>query len=899
MNGIVTPRNLASNSSDVLFRRTRMLTPIAEFPVANDHDVKAAVQRARLLGTLLELPDRQRTAFGKIIRELSQNAVRHATSGRIEFRIENTESGAVVEAAVFDNGGRQLEIESILRETTGPDCGLRRSLSLADRLLVEANGDGKVVRAAIAITPQAAAVDETDLAEWAGILRKPGTQNALASTRRRTRELAQRLATLQSQRAQLETDLEQSKSLNETLTLLSLVASKTDNAVIIMDDSGLVTWANDAFIRMTGFSTQDAVGARPDRLLTGPQTSRESIKELVQAFELGHGVAEEFLQYRRDGSTSWISLSLTPVHDSDGAVARWIGIGADIAKRKEAEHALKTARDAAETASQLKGEFLANISHEIRTPMNAIIGMTELSLCTNLDEDQRDYLTTVKQSAESLLELLNDVLDLSKIESGRLEIEERPFHLTSVVRDTIKPLAFVAKQKGLQLNVSVSPDVPLYIVGDSLRLRQILINLVGNAIKFTTEGRVEVSVQTQWQADGEVGLQFSVADTGLGIGADKLDRIFEAFNQADSSVTRQFGGTGLGLAITSELLRLMNGRVWVQSEFGKGSRFHFTIKSRLANTAEQSLLESELTAAKAFNRKNIFEVTGPPLNVLVADDHAANRQLIARILEKRGHSINFAQNGHEVLAMFDSGDCDVILMDVQMPEMGGFEATAAIRERERETQSHVPIIAVTAHAMQSDREACLAAGMDAYLSKPISALDLITLVDSLSNNETNVSVTAATASGFVATTDERASAVTSGSEVNNNNDHKNDVLPISKGRAMSTESIRAFTGALQRLDNDEELLFEQMQFFLNDGPKLLQMVETAIDNNDGLELQIAAHRLKNLCATFDDYDTAAVCSQIEAAAAAAVSDWKVITIHAPKLQSGVIELIAAVKLYCG
>lgn len=912
MPDIVAPWNFASNPSDAFPNRNRMQTPIAEFPVSNENEVKSAVQRARLLATLVELPDRQRTSFGRAVRELCQNAITHSTGARVAFRVESNPDGAFVEAAVFDNGGRQQEIESIIAQTNGPDCGLRRAITLSDRLQIECNDNGKVISAAIRINAQAADVDETDVAEWTGMLRKPATQNALASTRRRSRALAERLATLQNQRAQLEADLEQSKSLNETLTLLSLVASKTDNAVIIMDGKGLVTWANDAFIRMTGYTTQDAVGARPDHLLTGPQTSRDSARELEQAFKLGHGVAEEFLQYRREGSTSWISLSLTPVHDDDGAVTRWIGIGADITKRREAELALKAARDAAETASQLKGEFLANISHEIRTPMNAIIGMTDLSLCTDLDDIQRDYLNTVKQSAESLLELLNDVLDLSKIESGRLEIDEVPFDIFSVVKDTLKPLAFVAKQKNLQLGVSISSDVPQYIIGDALRLRQILINLVGNAIKFTIAGHVEVNVQMQWQTDGEVGLQFTVADTGVGIAADKLDRIFEAFNQADSSITRQFGGTGLGLAITSQLLRLMKGRVWVQSEPDKGSRFHFTLKSRLATSAEQAKLATDKATAAAAYRKNTSKAAGRPLNVLVADDHPANRQLIARILEKRGHTMQFAQNGHEVLAQFDNSGCDVILMDVQMPRMGGFEATAAIRERERETQTHVPIIAVTAHAMQSDREACLAAGMDAYLSKPISAMDLITLVDSLSNNQTNLSATSATSTGFVTiqganeppkgnmTGQPSADTVRSGTHSESQRTTPPKISGTPTKKKTTVDFIHspkpAFSAALQRLDNDEELLREQMEYFLRDGPELLQMVETSIGNTNAAGLQIAAHRLKNLCATFDDNDTAAICGQVEVAASA--QDWNAVACYTETLLSGTRQLISQIQSFC-
>ena len=849
MNTIVTPWNFASFSFDATpSQRKPMLTVIAEFAICSDRDVKDTVQRARLLATLAELPTRRKTAFGKAVLEVAINSLQYAGGGRVEFRVDTTLATPFIEVAIFDPGKGQAEISTILNQAAGPDCGLRRSVNAVDRLLIESLDMGKVLRVAQEISLQSANLDDTDIAEWAGVLRTRRSQNALASTQRRSRDLAERLTMLQGQRAQLENDLQRSKSLNETLTLLSLVASKTDNAVLIMDGNGLVTWANDAFMRMTGYAMRDAAGVRPDQLLGGPQTSRESIHEFEQAFKLGHSVAEEFLQYRREGTTSWISLSLTPVYDDAGGVSRWIGIGSDITKRKEAERALQVARDAAETASKLKGDFLANISHEIRTPMNAIIGMTDLTLCTTLDDDQRDYLSTVKQSAESLLELLNDVLDLSKIESGRMEISEVPFNLHSLVEETIKPLAFVAQQKDLRLSFNVAEDAPSHIVGDPLRLRQILINLVGNAIKFTDQGTVEVTVVKQWEADGEVGMQFTVADTGVGIRADKLDQIFEAFSQADASVTRQYGGTGLGLAITSELLRMMKGRVWVQSEPGAGSRFHFTLKATPASTTDIANLEAKKSESPTLGVPVSSVAKSRPLDVLVADDHPANRKLIARILQKRGHRIRFAKNGHEVLAMFDQHEFDVVLLDVQMPEMGGLEATTAIRELEGASQRHVPIIAVTAHAMQSDREACLAVGMDAYLSKPISAMDLVALVDSLADNHVNQPLKpAATSQSILVIGDTQSQQ------------QQSVAVLIAEIRT----SPKPFAGTLQRFDNDEEILLEQMQFFLNDGPMLLQMVATAVQENNAGSLAIAAHRLKNLCATFDDAATALQWGEVE------------------------------------
>jgi two-component system, sensor histidine kinase and response regulator len=861
MKGIVTLWNSASSNPTPPETPRTMQTLIADFPIKNERDAKTAGQRARLLGTLVDLPVNRKNAFGRAVQEITQNTIQHCGSGHISYRSFGASTPPVVEVVVVDNVKGAQEIQSILAQLAGPACGILRASSAVDQMVVETLDDvSKQVRIGMVISEQSADVDESDLADWAGILRTRRVQSALGSTQRRSQELAKQLAGIQRQRQELASELEQSRSMNEALTLLSLVASKTDNAVVIMNAEGLMTWVNDAFIRITGYGIQDASGARPDKLLGGPNTARESLREFEDAFQLGHGVSEEFQQYHREGKTSWIALSLTPIYDDDGNVTRWIGIGADITKRKEAERALENGRTAAENASQLKGEFLANISHEIRTPMSAIIGMTDLTLCTELDADQQEYLTTVKQSAESLLELLNDVLDLSKIEAGRLDIDNSAFDLRISVTNTLKPMAFVAEQQGLKLNVSIGQDVPATVVSDASRLRQILVNLVGNAIKFTPEGYVEVTVQKQWEADDEVGLEFIVADTGIGIPASKLDRIFEASSQADSSITRDFGGTGLGLTITSQLLQLMNGRVWVQSEVGKGSRFHFTLRCRLPTPEEAQQLDRQLESSATTTVTNRFGVPSSPLMILVADDHPANRKLIGKILQKQGHSIHFAKNGTEVLEQVANQEYDIILMDVQMPEMDGYQATAAIRERERETQTHVPIIAVTAHAMQGQREQCLAAGMDAYLSKPVKTLELVTLIDSLRDNEVNVSVTSATSTGYVALQEPTEDG---------------ELLQQAVAAELSTPADTSaallssrFADALERLDNDEELLREQMQFFLKDGPKLITKVTTAVASNSGPDLQLAAHRLKNLCATFDDNETAGQWGAVEAASVA-------------------------------
>jgi PAS domain S-box-containing protein len=532
----------------------------------------------------------------------------------------------------------------------------------------------------------------------------------------------------------------------DRLRALSRAVEQSPSSVVVTDTCGHIQYANPKFTQVTGYALEEVIGKNP-RVLKSGRVPSSHYKQLWDNLKAGKDWEGEFCNRKKNGEVYWEHALVCPIKDDDGNVIQYMAVKEDITERRRAEEELRqmntqlelaTARAnemalKAELGAIAKSQFLANMSHEIRTPISGIIGMTELLLDTELTAEQHQYASVTRSSAHSLLSLINDILDFSKIEAGKLQLEHLDFDLVATVREVVELLSVTARTKHLRVHFTVASEVPAALRGDPGRLRQVLLNLGGNAVKFTRQGEVSIKVCLEQTVPGAVLLCFQVSDTGIGIPADRLGQLFSPFTQVDGSTARKYGGTGLGLAISKQLVQLMSGTIGVESQEGRGSTFWF--KARFEAREQPSPPKVSSAAVPAVDGQSAVPAAQPSSQpgpaphqlgrVLLVDDDPTNRLIGTKVLERFGCEVVATASGQEALACLNRDTFDLVCMDCQMPGMDGFEATSRIRKGEAgERNTSIPIIAMTARALVGDREICLKAGMDDYITKPVDRVRL-------------------------------------------------------------------------------------------------------------------------------------------------------------------------------
>jgi len=913
--------------------------------------VEDAMDDVEATGIDIRLAEQWSSGREEIVYARLANAQERAQADRIAQDLLDGSFRGLVHKVEFELGGRRWAVYG-----TATDVYLAQRRTWLPMI---------VIVAGLLITVLSAAYANT-LAGRAAEVERLVVQRTLELQEANT-QLAQEVA----ERVHTEKVLEDSQAL-----YLSLVENLPVQ-VLRKDLEGKFTFANRSFCRLLGKKHEEIVGKTdfdfyPAELA---QKYRGDDARVAQTGEL----FEDIEEYEKSGESRYVHVMKSAVRDADGRIVGTQAVFWDVTARRWAETHLARAKEAAEDANRAKSAFLANMSHEIRTPLNAILGMAELVLDTPLAAEQREYLTVVRESGEALLSLVSDILDFSKIEAGKLELDCAPFDLHESLGDTLKSLAMRAHRKGLELGCCIRRGVPEVVVGDATRLRQIIVNLVGNAIKFTDRGEVVVDVDCQSQSQHDAVLRFAVSDTGIGIPADKREAIFGAFVQGDSTTTRKFGGTGLGLAISSRLVELMEGRIQVESEVGRGSTFQFTVRVGLPeehaaetlpaqaaslrgtpilvvddNTTTRQILEELLSRwglepasaagaaaaagllrqaressrpyrvllvdaampetdgfslvqrvreqfdpsvpiimmlasgdrpgdisrceqlhvaaylLKPIKPSELFDAIvlalgilspeeetpeapakGPaairPLRILLAEDSLVNQKLVRALLERRGHSVVVANNGHEAVSAFATQRFDLVLMDIQMPEMDGLEATEAIRRTERQSGIHTPIVAMTAHVLQGDRERCLEAGMDEYLAKPVRSRRLFETIEAMVGGPSGSASPAAPGvgppPGDLAAKRPGPAALPSAPAALNGVCDSGSMATINTAD-MPESGVVDWRVALHSVSGDRGLLKAVVETFLVEAPRLMEDLHAALSRSDPGGVVQSAHTLK-------------------------------------------------------